>query len=123
MNTKLAGKSDASHSHAWSTITGKPTSFSPSSHTHDDRYYTEAEVNNIINTRCPFKIVQKSYEGNGNGSRTIAISEGQVLQGFTGSNSASNGQLYCVGGGINTFNVPPEANIKGVTYYATLFVL
>lgn len=35
MNTKLAGKSDTNHSHAWSAITGKPSSFTPSSHTHD----------------------------------------------------------------------------------------
>lgn len=39
----------ASHNHAWSTITGKPTSFTPSSHTHDDRYYTETEINSKIN--------------------------------------------------------------------------
>ena len=45
MNTKLAGKSDASHVHAWDAITGKPASFPAASHTHDDRYYTETEIN------------------------------------------------------------------------------
>lgn len=30
---------------AWNSITGKPSSFTPSSHTHDDRYYTESEIN------------------------------------------------------------------------------
>lgn len=35
----------ASHTHAWDSITGKPSSFTPSSHTHDDRYYTESEMN------------------------------------------------------------------------------
>ena len=29
-------------------ITGKPSSFTPSSHTHDDRYYTESEVNSKL---------------------------------------------------------------------------
>ena len=29
----------------WSGVTGKPTTFTPSSHTHDDRYYTESEMN------------------------------------------------------------------------------
>lgn len=29
---------------AWANITGKPATFPPSTHTHDDRYYTEAEV-------------------------------------------------------------------------------
>lgn len=29
---------------AWGNITGKPSTFTPSSHTHDDRYYTESEA-------------------------------------------------------------------------------
>lgn len=29
----------------WSGVTGKPSTFTPSSHTHDDRYYTESEMN------------------------------------------------------------------------------
>jgi len=32
----------------WSGVTGKPTSFTPSSHTHDDRYYTEAEITTLL---------------------------------------------------------------------------
>lgn len=32
----------------WDEITGKPTTFTPSSHTHDDRYYTETEINNKL---------------------------------------------------------------------------
>lgn len=39
-------KANKDHSHAWSTITGKPSTFSPSSHTHDDRYYTKSEIGN-----------------------------------------------------------------------------
>lgn len=30
--------------HDWTSITGKPTSYPPSGHTHDDRYYTESEM-------------------------------------------------------------------------------
>lgn len=30
--------------HDWASITGKPGSFTPASHTHDDRYYTESEI-------------------------------------------------------------------------------
>lgn len=29
----------------WGGVTGKPSTFTPSSHTHDDRYYTESEMN------------------------------------------------------------------------------
>lgn len=32
----------------WGNVSGKPSSYPPSSHTHDDRYYTESEVNNLI---------------------------------------------------------------------------
>lgn len=43
----------ASHTQGWSTITGKPSTYTPASHTHDDRYYTESEVNNLVNARVP----------------------------------------------------------------------
>lgn len=31
---------------SWTGISGKPEAFPPSTHTHDDRYYTESEINN-----------------------------------------------------------------------------
>lgn len=36
----------------WSDITGKPSSFPPSTHTHDDRYYTESEVNTKLDGKA-----------------------------------------------------------------------
>ena len=44
----MRNKANKDHSHAWSTITGKPSSFTPASHTHDDRYFTESEINNKL---------------------------------------------------------------------------
>ena len=38
----------SSHSHAWSGITGKPSTFTPSNHNHNDQYYTEAEMNSKL---------------------------------------------------------------------------
>jgi len=38
-NLQTAGQASV----AWGNLTGIPTSFTPSSHTHDDRYYTESE--------------------------------------------------------------------------------
>lgn len=32
----------------WSGVTGKPSTFTPSAHTHDDRYYTESEINSKL---------------------------------------------------------------------------
>ena len=34
---------------SWDKIQNKPSSFTPASHTHDDRYYTETEVNTKLN--------------------------------------------------------------------------
>ena len=38
---------------AWGNVSGKPTSFTPASHTHDDRYYTETEVDNKLSGYLP----------------------------------------------------------------------
>lgn len=35
----------------WSDIIGKPSTFTPTSHTHDDRYYTEEEINTKLKTK------------------------------------------------------------------------
>lgn len=40
----------------WNDITGKPSSFPPSTHTHDDRYYTESEINEKFKNFCPFPV-------------------------------------------------------------------
>ena len=34
----------SANSVAWDNVSGKPSSYTPSSHTHDDRYYTESEI-------------------------------------------------------------------------------
>lgn len=35
----------AGHTHSFASITDKPSTYTPSAHTHDDRYYTETEMN------------------------------------------------------------------------------
>ena len=39
-----ATQADIAGSVAWNNVSGKPSSYTPSSHTHDDRYYTESEI-------------------------------------------------------------------------------
>lgn len=54
----------ASHSQAWSTITGTPGSYPPSSHTHDDRYFTESEINSKLSTKMDTSYFSpQSYTG------------------------------------------------------------
>lgn len=38
---------------AWKNVSGKPENYTPSSHTHDDRYYTETEVDNKFSGYLP----------------------------------------------------------------------
>lgn len=52
----------------WSGVTGKPGSYPPSAHTHDDRYYTEAEVNSLLSGKA----------GNGHTHDDRYYTEGEV---------------------------------------------
>ncbi len=42
---------DFNHNHLWADIVDKPATFTPSTHNHDDRYYTEIEINNNYYTK------------------------------------------------------------------------
>ena len=64
--------SKTSHSHAWSAITNKPSTFAPSSHTHDDRYYTESEVNNKLKDI----VISKRFTS---GSKYIGANDGAEI--------------------------------------------
>ena len=70
----------STHTHEYSTITGKPTTFPPSTHTHDDRYYTESEVNTKLASykiKGDFAVVTKSIAlTNGSGGATLAYPSG-----------------------------------------------
>ena len=46
---QTAGTADTAKSVAWSNVSGKPSTFPPSSHNHDDRYYTESEIDTKLN--------------------------------------------------------------------------
>lgn len=41
-----------SNSVSWSDVNEKPSTYTPSSHTHDDRYYTESEINTKLNGKA-----------------------------------------------------------------------
>ena len=43
-----AGTADSANSVAWENVKDKPTTFPVEAHTHDDRYYTEAEMNSKL---------------------------------------------------------------------------
>lgn len=51
----------------WDDVTDKPSTFAPSAHTHDDRYYTEGETDDLLNAKAADSAVVKL-----SGSQTIA---------------------------------------------------
>lgn len=49
---KLGEISGSGLSVSWNDVTDKPSTFPPSTHTHDDRYYTESEVNTALSAKA-----------------------------------------------------------------------
>ena len=60
---KKADKSQIASSVTWENVSGKPSTFKPSSHTHDDRYYTESEINTKLNNISFLKPVSSPTKG------------------------------------------------------------
>lgn len=63
-------KADIGHKHTKGDITDFPTSMPPTSHSHDDRYYTEAEINS--------KLDSKANSSHTHPSSNIAISQSTI---------------------------------------------
>lgn len=52
LTTNISGNAATASSVTWGNVSGKPSSFTPASHTHDDRYYTESEINTKLNAKA-----------------------------------------------------------------------
>ena len=48
LTANITGNAATASSVAWGNVSGKPTTYTPSAHTHDDRYYTESEVDSKL---------------------------------------------------------------------------
>lgn len=46
----------------WDNVANKPSTFAPSAHNHDDRYYTESEVDNLLSAKAPLN--SPAFTGN-----------------------------------------------------------
>lgn len=56
-NVAYASSAGSANSVLWGNVSGKPPTYAPSSHTHDDRYYTESEMNTKLNAKAASDIV------------------------------------------------------------------
>jgi hypothetical protein len=79
-------------SYAWSEITGKPSTFNPASHTHDDRYYTESEINSKLGEKA----------------------ESVVLAADANLNNITTPGIYSCGGGNSIANKPSGLDAIGL---------
>lgn len=86
LTTAVAGKAAASHNHTkgqitdlssasvsyassagsaaaveWSGVTGKPSTYTPATHYHDDRYFTESEINTKLAEKYDAVRIQRGY--------------------------------------------------------------
>lgn len=81
----------------WSDVTGKPSTYAPSSHTHDERYYTESEVDSIYSG-----IMQNLISGDENVttklSKNIANGDATLGNRITAVANALKGYLPLSGG-------------------------
>ncbi len=103
----VANITGSSGSVPWSGITGKPSTFTPSSHTHDDRYYTESEVDTKLN-------------GKANASHTHSISNISGLQSALDGKS-NNGHTHSylpLSGGTLTGEMSAP-NLVASNYFTT----
>lgn len=81
----LKGNADSASSVAWDNVSGKPTSYTPSSHTHDDRYYTESEIDTKVSD-----INSSITSHTGNKSNPHGVTKSQVGLGNVDNTSDIN---------------------------------
>lgn len=78
--------------HAWDKISSKPPTFPPDAHTHDDRYFTEAEINakiaDINEARATADTSLNTAINNGlAGKAPAGAMSGNAVRDVTGANS------------------------------------
>ena len=89
----------------WSGVTGKPSSYPPASHNHDERYYTETEMNSKLAEKAPKVHTHvKSEVGLGNVDNTADANKSVKYATSAGSASyTTKMQTYKLGSTSETY--------------------
>lgn len=93
-----AGTANVANSVDWSKVQNKPSSYAPTSHTHDDRYYTESEVNTkLANYQPKGNYAAASHTHNYAGSGSAGGSANSAIKLDSSAGSATQ-PVYFSGG-------------------------
>ena len=85
----------------WGEITGKPSTFTPSSHTHDDRYYTESEMNTKLSGKSDTSHTHNRIVSRGNVTAETGVGGRPAVEGLSMSQVYNNGYPTPYGNVIN----------------------
>lgn len=91
----ITGLSTVATSGSYNDLSGKPSTFPPSSHTHDDRYYTETEINTKLSGKANDVDVVKKVISKASGTHVNTCYETGIYKstGWTGyPNGLPDGQ-------------------------------
>lgn len=106
----------------WDDIGSKPSSFPPGTHTHDDRYFTESEINEKFKNFCPYAVGEILLITNSENPATKYLGttwqkiEGRFLLGTSGSGASK------ATGGSNSKTIT-QANLPNVKLTVNSFSL
>lgn len=113
INGDISGNAATASSVAWGDVTGKPSTFAPSSHTHDDRYYTETEIDT--------KLSGVATSGHTHAAGDIVSGKLPVNRGGTGLDTLTSGQVL-VGNGTDAVTLRPIDTTSGGTNNSTSLI-
>ena len=86
-----------SNSVSWNDVRGKPSTYAPSSHTHDDRYYTESEIDSKLSGKANSSHTH-NYAGSSSAGGSANWANGSTYANYAFSNNgvstSGNGSAY-----------------------------
>ena len=86
----------SANSVAWTNVSDKPSTYTPSSHTHDDRYYTKSEVDTKLNGKSSTSHNHDSVYlklSGGNITGNLTVQNKNVVRSVNGVNADVNGNV------------------------------
>lgn len=97
----------------WANVNGKPSSFDPNVHTHDDRYYTEAETNTLLNARAASSHTHGNITNAGAIGTTANLNVRTGASGVLEAMAAGTTAQYLRGDGA--WATPPDTTYAEIT--------